>query len=73
VRKCRLRPDTRSGPGEDAACLILKPGSLRYRFGEFLKDKEIAKFKLPERLYVCDDFPVSAFARAFSEDARRAG
>ena len=47
------------------ACLILKPGkSLALaELVEFLKDKEIAKFKLPERLYVCDDFPVSAFGK----------
>jgi 2,3-dihydroxybenzoate-AMP ligase len=47
------------------ACLILKPGkslALAELVG-FLKDKEIAKFKLPERLYVCDDFPVSAFGK----------
>jgi 2,3-dihydroxybenzoate-AMP ligase len=29
----------------------------------FLKDKEIAKFKLPERLLVCEDFPVSSFGK----------
>ena len=47
------------------ACLILKPGeSLALaELVEFLKDKEIAKFKLPERLYVCDDFPVSTFGK----------
>jgi 2,3-dihydroxybenzoate-AMP ligase len=47
------------------ACLILKPGtSLALgELVEFLKDKEIAKFKLPERLFVCDDFPVSAFGK----------
>jgi 2,3-dihydroxybenzoate-AMP ligase len=47
------------------ACLILKPGK-HLALGElveFLKDKEIAKFKLPERLFVCDDFPVSAFGK----------
>ena len=47
------------------ACLILKPGRqlALAELVEFLKDKEIAKFKLPERLYVCDDFPVSAFGK----------
>jgi 2,3-dihydroxybenzoate-AMP ligase len=29
----------------------------------FLKDKEIAKFKLPERLFLCDEFPLSAFGK----------
>jgi 2,3-dihydroxybenzoate-AMP ligase len=28
-----------------------------------LKGKEIAKFKLPERLEVLDDFPVSTFGK----------
>jgi 2,3-dihydroxybenzoate---[aryl-carrier protein] ligase len=47
------------------ACLILKPGTnlALAELVAFLKDKEIAKFKLPERLYVCDDFPVSAFGK----------
>jgi 2,3-dihydroxybenzoate-AMP ligase len=47
------------------ACLILKPGRnlALAELVEFLKDKEIAKFKLPERLYLCDDFPVSAFGK----------
>ncbi|MFL6565192.1 MAG: (2,3-dihydroxybenzoyl)adenylate synthase [Burkholderiales bacterium] len=47
------------------ACLILKPGRhlALAELVAFLKDKEIAKFKLPERLYVCDDFPVSAFGK----------
>jgi 2,3-dihydroxybenzoate-AMP ligase len=47
------------------ACLILKPGKhlALAELVEFLKDKEIAKFKLPERLYVCEDFPVSAFGK----------
>ena len=30
---------------------------------EFLKSKEIAKFKLPERLETFDDFPVSSFGK----------
>jgi 2,3-dihydroxybenzoate-AMP ligase len=47
------------------ACLVLKAGkSLALpELVDFLKDKEIAKFKLPERLLVCDDFPVSAFGK----------
>jgi 2,3-dihydroxybenzoate-AMP ligase len=47
------------------ACLILKPGKhlALAELVAFLKDKEIAKFKLPERLYVCEDFPVSAFGK----------
>ena len=47
------------------ACLILKPGkSLALgELVEFLKQKEIAKFKLPERMLLCDDFPVSTFGK----------
>jgi 2,3-dihydroxybenzoate-AMP ligase len=59
------------------ACVIPKPGS-RLALGElveFLKDKEIAKFKLPERLLLCDDFPVSSFGKvskkALSEQAEK--
>ncbi|MGB7543834.1 MAG: (2,3-dihydroxybenzoyl)adenylate synthase, partial [Burkholderiales bacterium] len=47
------------------ACAILKKG--RYlTLGElvaFLMDKEIAKFKLPERLEILPDFPVSTFGK----------
>jgi 2,3-dihydroxybenzoate-AMP ligase len=47
------------------ACLILKQGRRLDLAGliEFLKEKEIARFKLPERLLVCDDFPVSSFGK----------
>jgi 2,3-dihydroxybenzoate-AMP ligase len=47
------------------ACLILKPGSKidLTQLVDFLKGKEIARFKLPERLLVCDDFPVSSFGK----------
>jgi 2,3-dihydroxybenzoate-AMP ligase len=47
------------------ACIVLKSGfelSLN-DLTDFLKNKEIAKFKLPERLLVCDDFPVSTFGK----------
>jgi 2,3-dihydroxybenzoate-AMP ligase len=30
---------------------------------DFLKGKEIAKFKLPERLMIVDDLPVSTFGK----------
>jgi 2,3-dihydroxybenzoate-AMP ligase len=47
------------------ACVILKPGTtlVLSHLVDFLKDKEIAKFKLPERLLLCDDFPVSTFGK----------
>src|SRR5689334_119020 len=47
------------------ACLVLKRGA-KLEFPElvdFLKGKEIAKFKLPERMLVVDDFPISTFGK----------
>ena len=47
------------------ACVILRPGaalSLPDLVG-FLMQKEIAKFKLPERLAIMDEFPVSTFGK----------
>jgi 2,3-dihydroxybenzoate-AMP ligase len=47
------------------ACVILRQGQ-QLTFPElvqFLSDKEIARFKLPERLEVLDDFPVSTFGK----------
>lgn len=47
------------------ACVILKSGfalSLN-ALADFLKTKEIAKFKLPERIEVMRDFPVSTFGK----------
>jgi 2,3-dihydroxybenzoate-AMP ligase len=47
------------------ACLVLKKNG-KLEFGdliEFLKSKEIAKFKLPESMLVCEDFPVSTFGK----------
>jgi 2,3-dihydroxybenzoate---[aryl-carrier protein] ligase len=61
---CVPVPDPNLGE-KMCACLILKrdreidlPGLV-----SFLKEKEIAKFKLPERLLICDDFPVSTFGK----------
>jgi 2,3-dihydroxybenzoate-AMP ligase len=59
------------------ACIVLKSGKNLDLHGlvEFLKEKEIAKFKLPERLLLCDDFPVSTFGKvskkALAERAAR--
>jgi 2,3-dihydroxybenzoate---[aryl-carrier protein] ligase len=47
------------------ACVILRPGAavtLAELVGH-LSGKEIAKFKLPERLEVMDDFPLSTFGK----------
>jgi 2,3-dihydroxybenzoate-AMP ligase len=47
------------------ACLVLRKNrKLEFEeLIEFLKDKEIAKFKLPESILICDDFPVSTFGK----------
>src|SRR5437763_2553039 len=61
---CVPVPDPNLGE-KMCACLVLKPGE-KLDLGElvdFLKTKEIAKFKLPERLLVVDDFPVSTFGK----------
>jgi 2,3-dihydroxybenzoate-AMP ligase len=47
------------------ACVILRQGhQLKFEdLVQFLSDKEIARFKLPERVEVLDDFPVSTFGK----------
>jgi 2,3-dihydroxybenzoate-AMP ligase len=47
------------------ACVVLRKGrSLNLpQLVAFLMKKEIAKFKLPERLRILDDFPVSTFGK----------
>jgi 2,3-dihydroxybenzoate-AMP ligase len=61
---CVPIPDPNMGE-KMCACIILKPGqSLTLKeLVAFLMDKEIAKFKLPERLEVLPDFPVSTFGK----------
>ena len=61
---CVPVPDPNLGE-KMCACLILKPGQKVEldELVEFLKGKEIAKFKLPERLLLCDDFPLSTFGK----------
>ena len=61
---CVPVPDPNLGE-KMCACVILKSGfdlSLS-QLVSFLKEKEIAKFKLPERLEVMKDFPVSTFGK----------
>ena len=74
---CVPVPDPNLGE-KMCACLVLKRGQ-RLEFAElveFLKTKEIAKFKLPERMLVVDDLPVSTFGKvskkALAEMATRA-
>jgi len=61
---CVPVPDPNLGE-KMCACVVLKPGldlSLN-ELTDFLKGKEIAKFKLPERLEVFADLPVSTFGK----------
>jgi 2,3-dihydroxybenzoate-AMP ligase len=61
---CVPVPDPNLGE-KMCACVVLKSGfdlSLN-ELTDFLKGKEIAKFKLPERLEVFADFPVSTFGK----------
>ena len=61
---CVPMPDPRLGE-RMCAYLILHPGS-GIELGElvgFLEEKEIARFKLPERIEIVDGFPVSAFGK----------
>jgi 2,3-dihydroxybenzoate-AMP ligase len=61
---CVPMPDPRLGE-KMCACVIPKKGrSLSLKeLVEFLKEREIAKFKLPERLEILSDFPVSTFGK----------
>jgi 2,3-dihydroxybenzoate-AMP ligase len=61
---CVPMPDPNLGE-KMCACVVLKRGgSLTLKeLAAFLMDKEIAKFKLPERLEVLSDFPVSTFGK----------
>jgi 2,3-dihydroxybenzoate-AMP ligase len=61
---CVPVPDPKLGE-KMCACLILKPGKQLElpELVDYLKSKEIAKFKLPERMMVVDDFPVSTFGK----------
>jgi 2,3-dihydroxybenzoate-AMP ligase len=61
---CVPMPDPNLGE-KMCACVVPKKGrSLDLQeLVEFLKNKEIAKFKLPERLELLPDFPVSTFGK----------
>jgi 2,3-dihydroxybenzoate-AMP ligase len=47
------------------ACVVLRPGMsiTLAELAGFLMSKDMAKFKLPERLEIMDDFPVSTFGK----------
>ena len=61
---CVPVPDPNLGE-KMCACVILKSG-VEFSLNEltdFLKTKEIAKFKLPERIEIMSEFPVSTFGK----------
>ncbi len=61
---CVAMPDPDLGE-KTCACVILRPGrSLTLEeLTRFLSEKEIAKFKLPERLEILPEFPLSTFGK----------
>ena len=61
---CVAIPDEAMGE-RMCACVVLKPGGALTlaELVAFLQDKEIARFKLPERLEVLPDFPTSTFGK----------
>jgi 2,3-dihydroxybenzoate-AMP ligase len=61
---CVPMPDPKLGE-KMCACVILRPGAALSlpQLADFLMAKEIAKFKLPERLEICADFPMSTFGK----------
>ncbi|TMH39405.1 MAG: (2,3-dihydroxybenzoyl)adenylate synthase [Betaproteobacteria bacterium] len=61
---CVAMPDPDLGE-KTCACVILRPGrSLALEeLTRFLSEKEIAKFKLPERLEILLEFPLSTFGK----------
>ena len=66
VQNVACVPVADAGLGEKmCACVILKRGQQLdlSTLVSFLRGKEIAKFKLPERLLICEDFPVSTFGK----------
>lgn len=66
---CVAIPDERLGE-RMCACVLLKTGArldLEQLTG-FLAEKEIAKYKLPERLEIMEAFPVSTFGKVSKKD-----
>ncbi len=61
---CVPMPDPAMGE-KMCACVVLRPGRTLtlQEIVDFLMEREIAKFKLPERLEVLPDFPVSTFGK----------
>jgi 2,3-dihydroxybenzoate-AMP ligase len=62
---CIAMPDEQLGE-RTCACVILRPGAAGLALAElveFLAAREIAKFKLPERLELMSEFPLSTFGK----------
>lgn len=61
---CVPYPDERLGE-RMCACLVLRPGHTLTleELVAFLRTQEIARFKLPERIQVLSDFPISTFGK----------
>jgi 2,3-dihydroxybenzoate-AMP ligase len=61
---CVPVPDPNLGE-KMCACVILRPGAALSlpELADFLRAREIAKFKIPERLEVFHDFPMSTFGK----------
>jgi len=61
---CVAMPDPNLGE-KMCACVVLRDGHTLTltELAEFLHQREIARFKLPERLELMRDFPVSAFGK----------
>jgi 2,3-dihydroxybenzoate-AMP ligase len=66
---CIAIPDPDMGE-RMCACVLLRPGGALTldELKAFLAAKEIAKFKLPERLEIMDDFPLSTFGKVSKKD-----
>jgi 2,3-dihydroxybenzoate-AMP ligase len=61
---CIAIPDPLMGE-RMCACVLLRTGAtLTFaELSDFLRGKEIAKYKLPERLEILEDFPLSTFGK----------
>lgn len=66
---CVPMPDPRLGERMCAYVVLHQGQTLALEeLNEFLDAKEIAKFKLPERLEILDEFPVSSFGKVSKKD-----
>lgn len=66
---CIPVPDPALGE-RNCACVVLRPGATLglKELVEFLLTFELAKYKLPERLEIFDDFPLSNFGKVSKKD-----